>query len=86
VEIRIPPEQFSPEHPPPKSSRICLFHKKLFFTSVYRCKKSFFFGNKHIKDKKNSAGATSPLLLRSLTTTVEQIALREILLLDEIQG
>jgi hypothetical protein len=33
-----------------------------------------------------SAGATSPLLLRSLTTTLEQIALREILLLVEIQG
>jgi hypothetical protein len=33
-----------------------------------------------------SAGATSPLLLRSLTTTLEQIALREILFLEEIQG
>jgi hypothetical protein len=33
-----------------------------------------------------STGATSPLLLRSLTTTLEQIALGEILLLEEIQG
>jgi hypothetical protein len=33
-----------------------------------------------------SAGATSPLLLRSLTTTLEQIVLQEILLLEEIQG
>jgi hypothetical protein len=33
-----------------------------------------------------SAGATSPLLLGSLTTTLEQTALREILLLEEIQG
>jgi hypothetical protein len=33
-----------------------------------------------------SAGATSPLLLWSLTTTLEQIALQEILLLKEIQG
>jgi hypothetical protein len=33
-----------------------------------------------------STGATSPLLLRSLTTTLEEIALREILLLEEIQG
>jgi hypothetical protein len=33
-----------------------------------------------------SAGATSPLLLRCLTTTLEQIAMREILLLEEIQG
>jgi hypothetical protein len=33
-----------------------------------------------------SAGATSPLLLRSLTTRLENIALREILLLEEIQG
>jgi hypothetical protein len=32
------------------------------------------------------AGATSPLLLRSPTTTPEQIALREILLQEEIQG
>jgi hypothetical protein len=32
------------------------------------------------------AGATSPLLLRSHTTTPEQIALREILLQEEIQG
>jgi hypothetical protein len=32
------------------------------------------------------AGATSPLLLRSLTTTLEQIALQEILLLEAIQG
>jgi hypothetical protein len=29
---------------------------------------------------------SSPLLLRSLTTTLEKIALREILLLEEIQG
>jgi hypothetical protein len=33
-----------------------------------------------------SARATPPLLLRSLTTTLEQIALREFLLLEEIQG
>jgi hypothetical protein len=33
-----------------------------------------------------SAGATFPLLLPSLTTTLEQIALRKILLLEEIQG
>jgi hypothetical protein len=32
-----------------------------------------------------STGATSPLLLRPLTTTLEQIALWEILLLEEIQ-
>jgi hypothetical protein len=32
------------------------------------------------------AGATSPLLVRSRTTTPEQIALREILLQEEIQG
>jgi hypothetical protein len=38
------------------------------------------------KEQKNSAGATSPLLLRSLITTLEQIAQREILLLEEIQG
>jgi hypothetical protein len=31
-----------------------------------------------------SAGATSPLLLWSLTTTLEKIALQEILLLEEI--
>jgi hypothetical protein len=33
-----------------------------------------------------SAGATSPLLLWSLTTMLKQIALREILLLEETQG
>jgi hypothetical protein len=32
------------------------------------------------------ARATSPLLLRSRTTMLEQIALREILLQEEIQG
>jgi hypothetical protein len=33
-----------------------------------------------------STGAAFPLLLRSLTTTLEQIALLEIFLLEEIQG
>jgi hypothetical protein len=33
-----------------------------------------------------SAGATSPLLMRSFTTTLEKIAPQEILLLEEIQG
>jgi hypothetical protein len=33
-----------------------------------------------------SAGATSPLLLRYLTTTLEQVAWQEILLLEKIQG
>jgi hypothetical protein len=33
-----------------------------------------------------STRATSPILLWSLTTTLEQIALREILLIEEIQG
>jgi hypothetical protein len=64
-EIRIPPEQLSLEHPPPKSSRT--LQEEPHFVAL-------------------SAGATSPLLLRSLTTTLEQIALQEILLLEEIQG
>jgi hypothetical protein len=33
-----------------------------------------------------SAGAASPLFLQSLTTTLEQIALQEILLLEEIKA
>jgi hypothetical protein len=65
AEIRIPPEQLSLEHPPPKSSRTQ--QEEPHFVAL-------------------SARATSPLLLRSLTTTLEQIALREILLLEEIQG
>jgi hypothetical protein len=65
AEIRIPPEQRSPEHPPPKSSRTP--QEEPHFVVL-------------------SAGATFPLLLRSLTTTLEQIALREILLLEEILG
>jgi hypothetical protein len=42
--------------------------------------------SEYSKEKLNFAGATSPLLLRSLTNTPEQIALLEILLLKEIQG
>jgi hypothetical protein len=60
AEIRIPPEQLSPEHPPQKSSRT--LQEEPHFVAL-------------------SAGATSPLLLRSLNTTLEQIAQREILLL-----
>jgi hypothetical protein len=52
AEIRIPPEQFSPEHPPPKSSRPPM--EEPHFVAL-------------------SAGATSPLLLRSLATTLEQL-------------
>jgi hypothetical protein len=65
VEIRIPPEQLSPEHPPPKSSRT--LQEEPHFVAL-------------------STGATSPLLLRPLTTTLEQIAQRVILLLEAIQG
>jgi hypothetical protein len=65
AEIRIPPEQLSSEHIPPKSSRTLQEEPHCVVLS---------------------AGATSPLLLRSLTTTLEQIALREILLLEEIEG
>jgi hypothetical protein len=65
AEIRIPPEQFSLEHPPPNCSRTS--QEEPHFVAL-------------------SAGATSPLLMRSLTTTLEQTAMREILLLEEIQG
>jgi hypothetical protein len=65
AEIRIPPEQLSPEHPPPKSSRTPQEEPR--FVTL-------------------SARTTSLLLLWSLTTTLEQIALQEILLLEEIQG
>jgi hypothetical protein len=43
-------------------------------------------GTPSSKEQQNSTGATSPPLLRSLTTTLEQIGLWEILLLEKIQG
>jgi hypothetical protein len=61
----IQPEQLSPIHPPPKSSRTP--QEEPHFVAL-------------------SIRATSLLLLRSLSTTLEQIALREILLLEETQG
>jgi hypothetical protein len=56
----LPPEQLSPEHPPPTS--IITPQEEPHFDAL-------------------SARATSPLLLQSLSTTLEQITLGDFLLL-----